>query len=240
MRIFLCCLFFLMLPAYSSTSLNLELGQAINAYNKVRIDGESGTLFNLAPALESTGYYRLSLAHKFRSSSSGLRFLYAPLRFSGERRFSQSIDFNGVNFPETQKTKTDYQFNSYRATYFYQFLTRRNLLVRAGGTLKIRDALIKLRQDDREKFKKNVGVVPLLYFYGQYKGANGFLTTLDFDGLIAPQGRAFDVALMGGYAIGSFLQWHLGYRMLEGGADNDKVYNFSQVNYYFTALQLTF
>jgi hypothetical protein len=28
--------------------------------------------------------------------------------------------------------------------------------------------------------------------------------------------------------------------MLEGGADNKKVYNFSQINYYFTALQMNF
>lgn len=223
----------------ASTSVNIELGSASSSYNQVQIDGETGTRFNLASALDSTQYYRLSLMKKF-NSPHGLRFLYAPLKFTGENQFSKDINFNGMNFPSSEKTQTEYQFNSYRGTYFYQAISRKNFLLRVGGTLKVRDALIKLKQDDRTKFKKNVGVVPLVYFYSQYKWDNDVVATFDFDGLMAPQGRAFDVALMLGYFFSPSINLHLGYRMLEGGADNEKVYNFSLINYYFTALQFKF
>lgn len=223
----------------ASTSINVEYGRASNSYNQVKIDGETGTRFNLVPALDSTQYYRLSLIKKF-NSPHGVRFLYAPLKFTGEKQFSKDINFNGVNFPSTGKTQTEYQFNSYRGTYFYQIISKRNYLLRLGGTLKVRDALIELKQDDRTKFKKNIGVVPLFYLYSQYKWDNDLLLTFDFDGLMAPQGRAFDVALMLGYSFSPSFNLNLGYRMLEGGADNENVYNFSQINYYFTALQVKF
>lgn len=225
--------------AYSLTSLNLELGSVQNNYNQVRIDGENGTLFNLRPALDSTEYYRLSFIQKFKSPS-GIRILYAPLKFSGDNRFKNDISFNGVNFPANTITKTQYQFNSYRGTYFREIFSKKNKLFRVGGTLKVRDAFIKLRQSDRSKAKKNVGIVPLVYVYSKYKFENNFLFTFDFDGLIAPQGRAFDVALMLGYYFTPTFQIDIGYRMLEGGADNKNVYNFSQINYSFTALQINF
>ena len=227
------------LTAVSSTSVNLEFGQATSVYNKAKINGEEGTLFNLRPALDSTLYYRLSLIKKF-DSPHGFRLLYAPLRFSGDKHYSKNINFNGVNFPAGRKTDAEYQFNSYRGTYFYELISEKNFLLRLGGTVKIRDAFIELKQDDRKKAKKNTGVVPLIYAYSQYKWGNGFLATFDFDGLMAPQGRAFDVALMGGYQFSPSVSFHLGGRMLEGGADNENVYNFSQINYYFTALQVNF
>lgn len=225
--------------ASSTTSVNLELGGATNTYNKVKIDGEDGTRFNLAPALDSTFYYRLSIINKYKTPH-GFRFLYAPLKFSGDKRFSRDIDFNGVNFSAGTKTETEYQFNSYRGTYFYEFITENNFLLRLGGTLKVRDALVELKQSDRKKFKKNTGLVPLLYLYSEYKWNNNFRIALDFDGLAAPQGRAFDIALMGGYYFSPSYHLNFGYRMLEGGVDNEKVYNFSQINYYFTALQVSF
>ena len=114
------------------------------------------------------------------------------------------------------------------------------MLLRFGGTIKVRDAFIQLKQSDRTKARKSVGIVPLIYAYSKYKFENNFTLTLDFDGLVAPQGRAFDVALMFGYYFNPTLQIDVGYRMLEGGADNEKVYNFSQINYLFTAVQLNF
>lgn len=232
-------LFILSKRAFTSTNINIEFGQATSAYNKVKIDGEDGTLFNLAPALNSTFYYRLSLIKKF-NSPHGLRFLYAPLKFSGDESYSKDINFNGVNFPAGTKTEAEYKFNSYRGTYFYELISDKNFLLRLGGTLKIRDALIELKQDDRKKMKKNTGVAPLLYLYSQYKWDSDFLVTFDFDGLVAPQGRALDFALMGGYQFSPSTSLQLGYRMLEGGSDNKNVYTFSQINYYFTALQVDF
>jgi hypothetical protein len=225
--------------ALATRSFNFELGQASSAYNKAKIDGEKGTLFNLSPALDPIYYYRFSYIKKLKSPH-GFRLLYAPLKFTGDHRYSKDINFNGVNFSAGEKTEVKYLFNSYRGTYFYELVSENNLILRLGGTLKVRDAKIELKQDDREKFKKNIGLVPLFYLYSQYRGENNFLMTLDFDGLMAPQGRALDVALMGGYMFSPSTSLQLGYRMLEGGADNVNVYNFSQINYFFLSLQVDF
>lgn len=225
--------------AWSSTSVNIEIGQASNTYNKVKIDGKNGTLFNLAPALNPSFYSRLSLIKKF-NSPHGLRLLHAPLRFSGEKSFTKDINFNGVNFLAGEKTRTQYQFNSYRGSYFFEVLSDNKFLLRLGGTLKVRDAMIQLKQNDRKKFKKNVGLVPLLYLYLEYKWNNDFRLVLDFDGLMAPQGRAFDIALLAGYYFSPSFHLNFGYRLLEGGADNDNVFNFSQINYYFSSFQFNF
>ena len=51
------------------------------------------------------------------------------------------------------------------------------------------------------------------------------------DALAAPQGRAEDVLLALQYRYDATLAFKLGYRMLEGGSDNDVVYNFALLHY---------
>ncbi len=47
----------------------------------------------------------------------------------------------------------------------------------------------------------------------------------------APQGRAFDVAFLLDYKLQKSFSVLAGYRMVEGGADKDKVYNFAWLHY---------
>ncbi len=58
--------------------------------------------------------------------------------------------------------------------------------------------------------------------------------------LAAPQGRAFDVALKGRYALGSRAELAAGYRTVEGGADNDEVYTFAWLHYAVASLMYRF
>lgn len=52
------------------------------------------------------------------------------------------------------------------------------------------------------------------------------------DGLAAPQGRAFDIALLFERKIAQTnLTAFGGYRTVEGGADNDEVYNFAWLHF---------
>ncbi|MEJ2180786.1 MAG: hypothetical protein P8Y28_10205 [Gammaproteobacteria bacterium] len=99
------------------------------------------------------------------------------------------------------------------------------------GTLKVRDAEIALTQGTQFANDTDVGVVPLLYLYGDYNINNKWNFVFDMDGLASPQGRAFDLGLKLTYDLSD--QWYLGgsYRLLEGGADNDTVYNFAWFNY---------
>ena len=50
----------------------------------------------------------------------------------------------------------------------------------------------------------------------------------DFEGLAAPQGRAIDVALKLGYDVTPNISVAGGYRILDGGADNDDLYTFAR------------
>jgi len=64
--------------------------------------------------------------------------------------------------------------------------------------------------------------------------------TFEGDALAAPQGRAEDVALSLSYDITEKVSFRLGYRLLEGGADNDKVYTFSLFHYAVAGLSYRF
>jgi hypothetical protein len=54
---------------------------------------------------------------------------------------------------------------------------------------------------------------------------------LEGDALAAPQGRAEDVLVAAGYRLSDKISLKAGYRILEGGADNDEVYNFTLLSY---------
>jgi hypothetical protein len=100
-----------------------------------------------------------------------------------------------------------------------------------GFTGKIRDAAISLEGGDQKSEKTNTGFVPLINFRAQWTISPRFGLLLDGDALAAPQGRAEDVILALTANATKSLQFKIGYRFLEGGADNDEVYNFTMINY---------
>lgn len=226
--------------AQEHESLNVELGLVDSSFNKVAVPGDDGTRFNMRKSLnKSNPYFRLDYKKSFENKH-GFRFLYAPLKITGDRRYQKDISFNGETFSQSNKTKTSYQFNSYRLTYFYQLIDEERFKFNIGLTGKIRDANIKLKQGSLKKNRYDLGFVPLIYLWSEYWLAEKTKVTFDFDGLAAPQGRAFDMALMLGQQICPKVIANLGYRILEGGVDNDKVYNFSQFNFYFASVEISF
>ncbi|WP_340075775.1 hypothetical protein [Leptobacterium sp. I13] len=88
--------------------------------------------------------------------------------------------------------------------------------------------------------KTNIGFVPIINFrlYWKIDEKTGLL--LYGDALAAPQGRAEDVLLAGTYQLSEDLTVRLGYRILEGGADNDEVFNFALFHYVSTGILYTF
>lgn len=229
------------LPAFASGSIRLhtEFGLLQNTYNQVRIPGDEGTRFNMRKSFNDGPYFRLDYK-KTLNNNYGLRFLYAPLKIKGDHTYGRDINFNGQVFNQNQEVKTLYQFNSYRVSYFYQWVKRENWKVNVGLTGKIRDANIELKQGSTKTNRYDLGFVPLLYLWSEYWVTQDTKFTLDFDGLAAPQGRAFDIAAMVGHRLSPSVIANLGYRTLEGGVDNDKVYNFCQFSFYFAALEILF
>ena len=76
----------------------------------------------------------------------------------------------------------------------------------------------------------NVGAVPLLSANMEYVIAPRWIALVDFDGLISPQGRALDVAAKIRYDLNDTWYVTAGYRVFEGGVDNDERFAFGWYN----------
>ena len=212
--------------------LGVEAGPVWQSRNDVRKPGDTGTRFSLTE-LAGEGpfpFVRLELFYNINKRHS-LRFLLAPFEYSESGVLSKDVFFVDQTFDAGQTTEASYRFNSYRATWRYLFFQDEKWQWRVGATAKIRDAEIALQQDGKTSSDSNVGIVPLLYLYGEYRLADRWRFIIDFDGLASPQGRALDLGLFARYDINR--QWYVGggYRTLEGGADNSNIYNFAWFNY---------
>lgn len=136
---------------------------------------------------------------------------------------------SGCTRPNSPRILVNYRTNL--LGYRYLFLNKEAWQLRIGATLLLRDAEIELEQAGVKASDSDVGVVPLLNFSTEWGFANRWTAILDFEGLAGGPGRALDLALKLRYDLSDL--WHVGggYRMLEGGVDNDDVYNFSWFNY---------
>jgi hypothetical protein len=205
----------------------VEGASSYQTLNDQAIPGSSGTRFSLSEISRGPfSTYRVYLGHSWDRHE--LRALYAPLSIDLTTRFDSAVNFMGASFAPATNTSAFYRFNSYRLTYTYFLMPTDEWEWGWGFTGKIRDAEVRLTQGDLRKSKTSIGFVPLLHLQGRRTLGGDWIFRLDFDGLVAPQGRAFDV--------GVFLEKQVsqtpfsvfgGYRTVEGGADNGKVYNFA-------------
>ena len=76
--------------------------------------------------------------------------------------------------------------------------------------------------------------------YARYQATDRFALELEADALAAPQGRAEDVSLKGVFRVSDRVDVDLGYRLLEGGADNDSVYTFAFFHYAVAGVRVRF
>jgi hypothetical protein len=133
-----------------------------------------------------------------------------------------------------------YRFDSYRLTYRYSLVHRRGIQVAIGFTGKIRRAETALYGAEAQT-KTNTGFVPLGSLQVKWlPQGSRFGLIVDVDALAAPQGRAEDVLLAATYQVNDDVGLRLGYRTLEGGADNDEVYTFAWLHYAVAGVDLKF
>jgi opacity protein-like surface antigen len=188
--------------------LDFENGAAFSGYNNIAVPGDTGTRFSLSKDFKTDAAY---------FSASGV----SPF----------PIYFYGTDFPEGAPVKGSYKFNSYRLTYRYELVRGGKWKVGVGFTAKIRDAAIGLESGALSATRKNVGPVPLLNVHIERWLSPKAGLLLDADALAAPQGRAEDVLLAIMVRISPSMTLRAGYRFVEGGADNDKVYTFALIHY---------
>ena len=217
---------------FSQVDLDIESGVVFSGYNDVRIPGDAGTLFSLSEELEANPgvFYRIRVFYNFNDRHH-LGALYAPLSINSAGKLDRDLIFEGETFPANTPLEATYKFNSYRLIYRYDFLRKDKIDIGVGFTAKIRDAKIAVKGDGLESEKSNVGFVPIIHFRLAWRFAEKLAFLLDGDALAAPQGRAEDVLAALIFKASDKIDLKAGYRILEGGADNDEVYNFALLNY---------
>ncbi|GAB3508480.1 hypothetical protein GCM10027341_44340 [Spirosoma knui] len=224
--------------------LDLESGVVLGTnYNDVRIPNVGGTQFDLSSDLSEKPkvFYRVRLGYTINNRHT-ISALYAPLTVRYGGNFNRDVTFNNLLYPAGQALTGYYEFNSYRLTYRYDIVARERWRVGLGLTAKIRDANIRLagESNNRDTNFDNVGFVPLVNFYVAYRPTQRLGLLLEGDALGAKQGRAEDI--FGGitYQVSDKIGLKGGYRVLEGGADTETIYNFTWINYASVGILATF
>lgn len=224
----------LLAPAHAGAAewlADLEAGTVLATRNDVRIPGEGGTRFSLVDDLRSPAapYARTRLGVTL-AERHVLFATWAPVRLDAHGTLPRDVRFEGVDFPAGAEVSARFVFDSYRATYRYGLVRTPRLDVDLGGTAFVRDAGITV-QGARRAEKANVGFVPLLSFRVAWRVAPPLALVVDGDALAAPQGRAEDVLIAAEVALRPGVSVRLGYRLIEGGADNAEVYSFALLNH---------
>lgn len=231
---------FLITPLAAQISIDAESGLAFQTYNDVRIPNEGGTTFDFNQDFELQGPvvpFRVRLGYTFKEKNH-IFALYAPLTVNYEGAAPRDINFENSRFTEGTDIEGLYRFNSYRLTYRRDVLLRENWTLGIGFTAKIRDARVQLTSAETSDRKDDLGFVPLLHLYAAYH-TDKWRFYFEGDGLAGGPGRAFDLFAGARYAISDRIDAKAGYRMLEGGADVDEVYNFTLVNFLVLGVFIT-
>jgi hypothetical protein len=225
--------------ARASVETEFEASVVGATRNDVRIPGEGGTKFSLVDDLSTEAGPAFRVRAGARIADRHLvSALYAPLRLGAAGAFDRDVAFAGALFPAGSPVYAVYRFDSYRLTYRYAFIRDDAFEFAAGFTGKIRDAEIALYGADTGR-KTNTGFVPLLNVHVEWRpGGDAWGLLLDADALAAPQGRAEDVLLAFTWAARDGVDLYAGYRTVEGGADNEEVYNFAWLHYAAVGVRL--
>jgi len=221
--------------------LDFENGLSVSGYNDVQIPRDTGTLFSLSEDLDirSSYFFRIRAGYHWKSRHT-LSVFAAPLTLKASGSVDKEILFFGTTFPANTPLEAGYKFNSYRLTYRYDFIRKPKWQVGIGLTAKIRDAYIEVDGGGQNAKKTNVGFVPLLNFRILWQFDKDWGLLLEADAAAAAQGRAEDVLLALRYSLNEKVHVRVGYRIIEGGADVEEVYNFALIHFFGAGITISF
>lgn len=232
MKYIIILLFFTPLIATAQLRISLESGGVTTGYNDVKVpngEQESGTLFSFTDDFDSDGsivFFRGEFAYTFNKKHT-LEATAVPLTRDYSIKTESEIDFAGTSFIGDDIIGK-YQFNTYRFSYRYRLVNKSKFKFDLGASFLIRDASIALTQSGNTADDTDLGYVPLVSFEMDYKPTDLLSFVLKGDALVGPVGRAEDVFM--GVLLDVYkdrIQLKAGYRIIEGGADVDQVYNFA-------------
>lgn len=219
--------------SYAQLSADLEGSYLFSIpYNVVRIPATGGTQFDLAQDLTpNTTFAFRARANYTVANRHVVSILAAPLTIQSKGSVPEPIVYSGQTFAANAPLEATYMFNSYRLTYRYLFLQNEKWKIGAGLTGKVRHANITLKSGSQSADFPDLGVVPLVHFYANWSPNAHWLFLLEGDALATKVGRAEDVFVGLAYRVSKPLAVKVGYRVLEGGADVSRNYNFSFIQY---------
>jgi len=222
----------LTLSSRAQFTIDVESGAAFTGYNEIQVPGGEGTRFELTDQLDvnNSFFYRIRLLYTLNNKHT-FSVLYAPLNIKAQGYTTKDINFAEQNFSTADALNASYKFNSYRFTYRYLFPRTGDFQFGLGATAKIRDAKIELEDNEKSASTTDLGFVPLINFRAEWFAKEKLSVLLQGDALVGKQGRAEDIFLGGLFYPNEGVSLKLGYRILEGGADVDQVYNFSLIHY---------
>jgi len=227
--------------ASSGLDLDFETGAVFSEYNDIRIPNKTGTDISFSEELktDSTYFIRGQMNYSINDRHN-FALLAAPLRLEATGKTNKPVFFEGIEFPANTWLKGKYRFDSYRFTYRYDFRPAERLTLGLGLTAKIRAAAISIEDAMQKSEKLNTGFVPLLSFRAEWMFLNRWSLLLAGDALAAPQGRAEDILISMRFRITKDISLKMGYRILEGGADAESVYNFTLIHYIVLGSRVSF
>ncbi|MEL6535695.1 MAG: hypothetical protein AAFQ98_09805 [Bacteroidota bacterium] len=231
---------------YAQLTLTVESGLVFNTYNDVRVPNapdNQGSLFSLTddftaelpgPFIRFEASYLINDKHTVELDAVPAAVNYVD--FQGD-----AVTFAGTTFTGENITGR-YEFNTYRASYRYRLVNREKFTFDLGATALIRDARIAVAQGTTEAEDTDLGFVPLLSLQLEYLPTEKLSVLLKGDAIAgSPQGRAEDVFLGITYALyQDHLRLKAGYRIVEGGANVDQVFNFALLQFADVGLSYAF
>jgi len=192
----------------------------------------SGDRFSLLPFADRANTARLSaeLPIPWWGTGHRLRLTWAPLSLGGTSSFTAPVRFQGSTFAAATPTTARYDFDTWRATYTVPLLglddPGAGWSLRAGGTLAIRDAQIRLTQGGTVQSFDNVGLVPLLNLSVTRALTSRWTFEAELDGAPGPRGSGLlDGVARVRYDLTPAWSLSAGLRHLRGGVDTDELYN---------------
>lgn len=222
-------------------TLDLEVGRVFTGYNDISVPNDADNRFSLKDDLTSDPVTAVRFRYgRYITDKHWVGLLVAPLTVKSKGAFNKDINFRGDVFKAGEPIDATYRFDSYRLLYRYTFIDNAHSTFSFGGAIKVRDAEIRLKNGTENTPRTNLGYVPLLSFNYTYKPTDKLNLLIDGEALVAPQGRAEDVFFGASYQVNDNVAVKGGYRILEGGADNNKLYTFSLFNYASAGLLLSF
>ena len=223
-------------------NLQLEIGPVWQGRNNVQIpNNQNGTRFSLVDLVGKGPYAAVRFYFTWRiNQRHSLRLLLAPLKYTEGGILSYPVLFASENYLPGQLVEATYKFNSWRLTYSYKFHHGENWHWWIGFTAKIRDAKIRLQQNNTSSEKTDLGFVPLLHIRGEYHLNDKWWILFDLDALAGGPGRAEDGTLQLGHHFSDQWSISVGYRTVEGGADVEEVYNFAWFHYFIISTNFNF